>query len=188
MLAAKERPYKGEKKEDRLERGEETELLVVAETGSDPGYGSEEEGDAVATARWFRPRFPLHRRCSPLSLLYSLRSFITSSPHILLHTLSLPFSFYRSIASAPPVLRWTTPCTQSICSLRDLFIADLASWIAIMAHGMFYTGILYCLQRQHDPWMFVMATSPQTLWPRRCMEDSRMLLLDQSTISFLTRG
>ena len=38
-------------------------------------------------------------------------------------------NFYRTISLAPPVL-------------RDLFWADLASWIAIMAHGMFYTDFV----------------------------------------------
>merc|ERR1719369_620049 len=43
--------------------------------------------------------------------------------------ISLPLSVYLTIRGAPPTLRY-------------LFVADLASWIAIMAHGMFYTDFV----------------------------------------------
>lgn len=42
----------------------------------------------------------------------------------------LPLTYYQTVRAAPPVL-------------FNLFIADLFSWIAIMAHGMFYTGMLH---------------------------------------------
>ena len=41
----------------------------------------------------------------------------------------MPLDFYRTISGAPPIL-------------QTLFWTDLASWVAIMAHGMFYTDFV----------------------------------------------
>ena len=43
--------------------------------------------------------------------------------------LCLPLDFYRTISGAPPIL-------------QTLFWTDLASWVGIMAHGMFYTDFV----------------------------------------------
>merc|ERR1719225_1118842 len=101
--------------------------LLNAETTSDPGYESDEtESPNKSSPLW--PRIKGNRailslrRCRPLKIL-------TAPPKIILNALCLPLNFYRTISSAPPVL-------------RDLFWADLASWIAIMAHGMFYTDFV----------------------------------------------
>jgi len=100
------------------------------ETGSDPGYGSDEEAESQVGPRWSRPRSLLPRlRCSLSSLLLSPLSLLCSLPHLLLHMISLPVNFYHTITNAPP-------------ALRGLFVTDLTSWVAIMAHGMFYTDFV----------------------------------------------
>jgi len=128
MVAAKEKPLK-------VDKVDSCPLVVVGETSSDPGYGSEEDGEQLP--RWSRrPRFLLPRRCSPtallsfpLSLLSSIRSLIHSLPRLGLQTLTLPINLCKTISNAPP-------------ALRSLFLTDLASWVAIMAHSMFYTDFV----------------------------------------------
>lgn len=117
MMAAGEKQYKGVR-QDRCERGD---TLLVTETASDPGYESDEETTKTSPL-WTRPRSLSTFRCSPLRLLSSI-------PRLLLNTFCLPLNYYRTIISAPPVL-------------RSLFVTDLASWVAIMAHGMFYTDFV----------------------------------------------
>jgi len=100
------------------------------ETGSDPGYGSDEEVESQVGPRWSRPRSLLPRfRCSLSSLLFSPLSLLCALPRLLLHMISLPVNFYHTITNAPP-------------ALRGLFVTDLTSWVAIMAHGMFYTDFV----------------------------------------------
>ena len=48
--------------------------------------------------------------------------------------LCLPAAYLYTVVAAPP-------------ALRTLFYADLFSWIGIMAHGMFYTGLSIGLTR-----------------------------------------
>jgi len=124
MFSAHERPFRVLNLDDR-----DIDIhskLLNAETTSDPGYESDEDESLKMSPLW--PRIKGNRaivslrRCSPMKIL-------TAPPKIILNALCLPLNFYRTIASAPPVL-------------RDLFWADLASWIAIMAHGMFYTDFV----------------------------------------------
>merc|ERR1719209_1689752 len=125
MFSARERQFRVLSLDDR-DVDIHTKLLN-AETTSDPGYESDEtESPSKSSPLW--PRIKGNRailslrRCRPLKIL-------TAPPKIILNALCLPLNFYRTISSAPPVL-------------RDLFWADLASWIAIMAHGMFYTDFV----------------------------------------------
>lgn len=136
MLAARERQHRPQERTCQVERGEvragllgKDHLLGQAETSSDPGYGSEEEGAEPPGVRWKRPLTSLPRRCLLASLLCRPLALLSSSLRLLLSTLALPLDLYRTISTAPPVL-------------RDLFLADLASWMAIMAHGMFYTDFV----------------------------------------------
>ena len=76
--------------------------------------------------RWWHSLYGLENLWAVLSFL--LITFPLPSPHrFYIKVLYLPFSYYQTLRSAPPVL-------------LNLFLADLFSWIAIMAHGMFYTG------------------------------------------------
>jgi len=125
MFSARERQFRILSLDDR-DVDIHTKLLN-AETTSDPGYESDEtESPSKKSPLW--PRIKGNRailslrRCRPLKIL-------TAPPKIILNALCLPLNFSRTISSAPPVL-------------RDLFWADLASWIAIMAHGMFYTDFV----------------------------------------------
>lgn len=124
MLSAHERPFRALSLDDR-DIDIHTKLLN-AETTSDPGYESDESEILNRSPLW--PRIKGNRailslrRCSPMKIL-------TAPPKIILNALCLPLNFCRTISTAPPVL-------------RDLFWADLASWIAIMAHGMFYTDFV----------------------------------------------
>jgi len=131
MVAAREKPHRIE----RLEKNSESEVLGLIskvdkvgnqETGSDPGYGSDEEVESQVGPRWSRPRSLLPRvRCSLSSVLH----LICTLPRLLVHMVALPVNFYHTINNAPP-------------ALRCLFMTDLTSWVAIMAHGMFYTDFV----------------------------------------------
>jgi len=121
LVSAREKPFRVLS----LDGDIHTKLLNT-ETASDPGYESDESEVRTRSPLW--PRFKANRalislrRCSPSKIFNAL-------PKIFLNGLCLPLNFYRTISLAPPVL-------------RDLFWADLASWIAIMAHGMFYTDFV----------------------------------------------
>ena len=142
MFSAHERPFRVLNLDDR-----DIDIhskLINGETTSDPGYESDEDESLKMSPLW--PRIKGNRaivslrRCSPMKILTAppkiilnvsrnIRSLDWVAIYHQFQALCLPLNFYRTIASAPPVL-------------RDLFWADLASWIAIMAHGMFYTDFV----------------------------------------------
>jgi len=109
-----------------------SKLINNMETTSDPGYESDDGetrvlGDATRVDRVL-PRLTgnriilMMRRCGPSKLVSSISKLI-------LNTLCLPLDFYRTISAAPNIL-------------QTLFWTDLASWVGIMAHGMFYTDFV----------------------------------------------
>lgn len=64
----------------------------------------------------------LRRRCTPWRL-------ITAGGNIIKQVLYLPVTYYTMVCSAPTLL-------------RNLYLADLASWVGIMAQAMFYTDFV----------------------------------------------
>jgi len=124
MVAARERQYRPG---DRLDKGDTAGLLP--ETSSDPGYASGDEIDSQpvsqSRSRHSVPGVVYPLRCSPSCLI----SLVKSVMRLSMRTACLPANLYRAIRGAP-------------LALRDLFVADLASWVAIMAHGMFYTDFV----------------------------------------------
>ncbi|XP_023323954.1 solute carrier family 45 member 3 [Eurytemora carolleeae] len=123
----------------------------LTETESDPGYESDEilfsgkkmenmellnRGKERPVLRAVDVSLPLPNLpdlSTPLSSLHLRDCRISRIPATLLkiikHFVYLPLTYYQTIRAAPPVL-------------FNLFIADLFSWIAIMAHGMFYTDFV----------------------------------------------
>jgi len=113
--------------EQRFVRVEERLLPSHAETTSDAGYESEDErqvrGGWTRTSTYTPPRHIFNlKRCSMAKLL-------TTPSKLFISGMCLPLKLYQSSSSVPLVL-------------RDLFIADLASWVGIMSHSMFYTDFV----------------------------------------------
>jgi len=113
------------------------------ETGSDPGYESDEDPLLQPDQQHLPYKKNKGRKEVPLRLLHRRKPLLTSLTGRLCNPLRLPsmlfmlaknlvclpLSYYHTLHTAPPVL-------------RNLFYADLASWIGIMAHGMFYTDFV----------------------------------------------
>jgi len=137
MMSAKERRFRTMTMSVRSdsELGVATKLIGNSvETTSDPGYESEDaellpetsrasgHGDRVLPRVTGNRIILMMRRCGPGKLMSSISK-------IILNTLCLPLDFYRTISAAPNIL-------------QTLFWTDLASWVGIMAHGMFYTDFV----------------------------------------------
>jgi len=142
MISAKEVPLKP--------RTNSEFVPLVGEVGSDPGYASDdnEPGSQLELGSPLLPtkaknrnrqpelRVPLLRRVTPLTAALSIRraicrpwNIITAGLTILKNVLYLPLAYYRTVYNAPVVL-------------RNLYLADLLSWIAVMAHNLFYTDFV----------------------------------------------
>lgn len=116
----------------KIKRKEDDGYKILDDPGfkmrDDPGYVSGEEEEGLIRPNW--PRLGRSRMtfrgCRPLR---ACKEILLFSTNLCLKVISLPFSVYQTIHSAP-------------APLRSLFVADWASWIAIMAHAMFYTDFV----------------------------------------------